>query len=119
VGGRTSTGGKSRTKSEEFASKGFYEGGLSYHFNRHGKEFDAEDEARYLTLAKKFRNKKAGKEIEEINDVARNRILRYEKSTNTFLSYRKDGTIITFFKPTPKKYWEAERKKRDEKDNRK
>ena len=75
---------------------------LQDHYERHGKPFNAVDAYDYAMKANKFYKNRHKYEI----DVDKKGIIRvYDKDTNTFGSYNKDGTTKTFFKPGPKDYW--------------
>jgi pyocin large subunit-like protein len=103
-------GGRGGKTSKAYKEKGFPEDTLDYHFRRHGGDFDAKNAHEYEQLAIKLKNAKIGKGVEDYFRKD-NRFVKYDKSNNNFLVYEKDGTIITFYKPTRKDYWDNEKRK--------
>ena len=80
--------------------------GLRDHFAKHGHEFRAVSEAKYLELAQTLRDAKVGGNILEgvRSDGVRT---RFDKKSGAFLAYNEDGTIRTMFKPNDGEayYW--------------
>jgi hypothetical protein len=75
----------------------------------HGPDFDVSSDGEYAKTAYQFLQDAAAKgyDIKGTGTVgSANRVLRvYDPATNTFGSYRNDGTVKTFFKPSQPNYW--------------
>jgi pyocin large subunit-like protein len=80
---------------------------LDDHFERHGGDFGATSATDYANMASQFfqRGIKEGLPIKISSDGT---IRIYDPATNTFGSYRPDGTTKTFFKPTNPNYWQGQ-----------
>jgi hypothetical protein len=75
---------------------------LEDHFNRHGKDFGANNADDYAQQAAEFfKNKGAQTKIDSCGVIR-----KYDPKTNTFGAYNPDGTIRTFYKPKRgNNYW--------------
>lgn len=71
---------------------------LVEHYEKHGREFGAVDQAEYLRQAQTLRDRPAGNEVLEVvrDDGV---ITRFDRSSGAFLAFNPDLTIRTFFKP--------------------
>jgi len=69
------------------------------HYQRHGTEFGAVDQAEYLALAQALRDRPVGGNVLEIIRDTDGVISRYDRSSGAFLAVNRDRTIRTFFKP--------------------
>lgn len=77
---------------------------LTIHFGEHGQDFSATDEADYLAQAKAFLEvplTATGTTVEGVRAVS-GEIVRYDSATEAFAVVKADGTIKTFYKPTPR-----------------
>jgi pyocin large subunit-like protein len=78
-----------------FASRRSFE----QHFEKHGAEFGHIDQAEYLALAQRLRDKPVGGPVLEIVRQADGVVTRFDRETGYFGAYNRDGTIRTFFIP--------------------
>lgn len=69
------------------------------HFAKHGAEFGHITQAEYLALAQQLRDQPVGGPILEIVREADGVITRFDRRTDHFGAYNRDGTIRTFFIP--------------------
>lgn len=76
---------------------------LTIHFNEHGQDFNATNEADYLAQAKAFIETPivADSTIVERVRTSNGDILRFDNATETFASVQSNGLIRTFFRPMP------------------
>ena len=81
---------------------------LTDHFERHGPDFGAKDEADYASKASQFKTDALNNLSSELR-VSNDGIVRlYDPATNTFGSYNPDGTTKTFYKPIDgRPYWDV------------
>jgi RHS repeat-associated protein len=92
-------------------------GTLTDHTRRHSGDFGITSAANYAKFGNEFRSKIGTKGVDSFTDNSG--VTRvYEKSTNTFASYNKNGTTRTIYKPNPsehgyrtnQEYWNAQKK---------
>ncbi|MBI5167995.1 MAG: hypothetical protein HZA61_00765 [Candidatus Eisenbacteria bacterium] len=71
---------------------------LAEHFQKHGREVGAANEADYLRMAQALRDAAAGGNVEELkrDDGV---TCRFDRASGCFLAFNDDGTIRTFFRP--------------------
>lgn len=79
------------TSATSFESKS-----LATHFDKHKSQFNVSSPAEYEKLARDFAESRRGLTIETPVGA-----VKWEPKTQEFLSVRKDGAIITYFKVTP------------------
>lgn len=71
---------------------------LVEHYEKHGREFGALNQAEYLRQAQALRDRPAGGEVLEVRR-ADGVITRFDRATGAFLAFNPDATIRTYFKP--------------------
>lgn len=71
---------------------------LVEHFEKHGREFGAINQAEYLRQAQTLRDRPAGGEVLE-TVRADGVVTRFDRAAGAFLACNPDLTIRTFFKP--------------------
>ena len=71
---------------------------LVEHYEKHGREFGAINQAEYLRQAQALRDRPAGGEVLE-TVRADGVITRFDRATGAFLAYNPDAIIRTYFKP--------------------
>lgn len=69
------------------------------HYRKHRREFGSITADEYLAMAQRLRDAPAGGDILEIVREVDGVITRYERSSQHFGAYNRDGTIRTFFIP--------------------
>lgn len=79
-------------------AKDFNSNTLSDHFNRHGDQMGCKTKESYAASAVKFANKVDRKNCVSFVDK-RGSTYKYNKKTNTLVIVKKDGYVITYFKP--------------------
>ena len=106
MGGRQASGGNSKAKKVGFPSES-----LDRHYEWHAKEYPGLSKNQYNNYAKKLRDKKLSKTIDEFWSDSRNSYYKYDNNNNDLVIYRKNGEIVTLFKPTAKdRYFENQRR---------
>jgi hypothetical protein len=71
---------------------------LTEHFQKHGAEVGARDEAAYLAMAQTLRDRPAGGMVLEA--VRYDHVTtRFDRASGAFLAFNSDLTIRTFFRP--------------------
>ena len=70
---------------------------LQDHFQKYGHEFGAITRQRYLHLAQRLRDARAGKDILELRRP--DGLIKFDRKHGYFGVYDTDGTIRTFFIP--------------------
>ena len=71
---------------------------LDSHFQKHGQEFGSISKARYLSMAQDLRDVPLSSSVIEAWQ-ARGNWSRFDRNTGSFIAFRKDKIILTFFKP--------------------
>lgn len=71
---------------------------LVEHYEKHGREFGAINQAEYLRQAQALRDRPAGGEVLEMVR-ADGVITRFDRATGAFLAYNPNAIIRTYFKP--------------------
>lgn len=80
---------------------------LDRHVRDHGKDFGVNTADEYTKRANEFYKRGQAEKLPTVID--KNGVTRiYEPKTNTFGAYNPDGTTRTFYKPTPKNYFEGQ-----------
>lgn len=77
------------------------------HFNRHKDDFGAKSGKEYAQKAQEFRQKAIKENLPSI-EYPNGQMGMYDKATNIFGIYTKEGKTITFYKPTPKNYFQGQ-----------
>lgn len=84
-------------------AKGFNRGGLTRHFNKHGKEFDCKTKEEYEAKAVSFANtidRKNAKSVVDKNGTT----YKYNPKTNVMVEVTKDGYIVSY-RHYGKEFW--------------
>ena len=71
---------------------------LRQHFLKHGREFGAITQSKYLAMAQDLRDAPLSKTVLEAAQVG-GTISRFNRSTGAFMAFDPDLTIRTFFRP--------------------
>ena len=71
---------------------------LEEHFQKHGREFNADSPVAYLALAQALRDKPVSADVLEARRPD-GTFSRFDKASGSFLACNADRTIRTFFKP--------------------
>jgi len=71
---------------------------LAEHFEKHGAEFGRISPEQYLALAQALRDAPAGHDI-LFSERPGGGYAKYDRKSNSFGAYDRDGTIRSFFKP--------------------
>lgn len=79
-------------------AKGFNKNTLQDHYTRHGEQVGATSKTSYQAKAVRFANRVDRKNNESFVDK-RGSTYRYNKNTGEFAIIKKDGIVITYFKP--------------------
>jgi RHS repeat-associated protein len=74
---------------------------LDRHFRDHGADFDAPNAQEYEMLAKGFLTGKAGPGVLEGTRSVSGEVVRFDPVTNAFGVIKADGTVKTYFVPSP------------------
>jgi RHS repeat-associated protein len=74
------------------------------HFDKHGSDFGGISKNQYTQQARSLFESRSNFQVKV--DPRDGTIRVFDPRSNTFGSYRPDGTIKTFFKPTSPNYWE-------------
>lgn len=69
------------------------------HYKKHGREFGAVTMEQYLRKAQELRDRPAGGAIMETTRPD-GVVSRYDRETEDFLAFNRDGIIRTYFRPT-------------------
>jgi pyocin large subunit-like protein len=78
------------------------------HFRQHGADFGASSVEHYEQMAPAFANRRGAEGVESFVSHT-GLIFMYEPATNTFLIRKVSRVLITFYKPTPARYWQKQR----------
>lgn len=68
------------------------------HYEKHGREFGNISKAKYLGMAQELRDAPLSSTVIQTWQ-ARGNWARYDRSSGSFIAFRKDKVILTFFRP--------------------
>jgi pyocin large subunit-like protein len=109
MGGR---GGVTTISSEK---RGFSEQTLEKHYNKHAKDFPEISKNEYNKRAIKFKEETPNKDTEQFESRS-GLTFKFKERTNEFMIYKRNGEIMTYFKPkNPLSYWKTQRSKYERK----
>jgi pyocin large subunit-like protein len=95
--------------------RGFSDQSLKEHYDKHAKEFPGISKKEYNERAIKFKEEKRSKDIEQFESQT-GLTFKFNKRTNEFMIYKRDGEIMTYFNPkNPLSYWKTQRSKYEKK----